>query len=214
MSVENLRRQYTLHGLSENAVAEDPIRQFDAWMQEALDQAPDDWVEPHAMTLATSTSTGDVSARIVLLRGYDAQGFVFYTNYDSRKAQDLADNRRAALVFHWGFLERQIRICGTVDRVSREQSEAYFHSRPRESQISACISRQSHEVASRTELEQATRNLSDSLGEATVPLPDDWGGYCLAPDQIEFWQGRANRLHDRLVYVRQQERWVLKRLSP
>ena len=214
MSVENLRRQYTLHGLSENDVAEDPIRQFDVWMREAIDRAPDDWVEPHAMTLATGTSTGDISARIVLLRGYDAQGFVFYTNYDSRKARDLGDNRRAALVFHWGYLERQVRISGCVDRVSREQSEAYFDSRPRASQISACVSRQSREVANRTELEQATRSFSDSLGEAPVPLPEDWGGYRLAPEQIEFWQGRANRLHDRLVYVRDQERWLLKRLSP
>lgn len=214
MSVENLRRQYSLHGLSENDVAEDPIRQFDVWMREAIDRAPDDWVEPQAMTLATGTSTGDISARIVLLRGYDAQGFVFYTNYDSRKARDLGDNHRAALVFHWGYLERQVRISGCVDRVSREQSEAYFHSRPRASQISACVSRQSREVANRTELEQATRSFSDALGEAPVPLPEDWGGYRLAPEQIEFWQGRADRLHDRLVYVRDQERWLLKRLSP
>lgn len=214
MSLEDLRKQYTMSGLDESEMADDPVEQFSRWMKVALESAPDDWVEPYAMTLATSSSSGDVSARIVLLRGADPEGFVFYTSYSSRKGEDLKDNAKAALVFYWGYLERQVRVSGEIERVSAEQSERYFHSRPRESQISAAISRQSNEVANRFELEQKVAQFTKSIGDEPVPMPGDWGGYRLKPDRIEFWQGRENRLHDRLVYESKQNGWLLKRLGP
>ena len=215
MSLEELRRQYTMGGLTESEMPANPIALFGDWMQTALDNAPQDWVEPYAMTLATSDLEGCVSARIVLLRGFGDDGFVFYTNYESSKGKQLAANAKASLVFYWGYLERQVRVQGVVSKVSREQSQQYFHKRPRGSQVGASISRQSQPVGNREELERQAKKFADELGEEAIPLPDDWGGYQLNANQIEFWQGRENRLHDRLVYERTGEtNWKLGRLSP
>lgn len=225
MTLEDLRRQYTLGGLNENEMPEQPMELFAEWMKCALDNAPAEWVEPYAMTLATSTLTGEVSARIVLLRGFDDSGFVFYTSYESLKSSQIDLNSNCALVFHWGYLERQVRITGSVSRVSRKQSEAYFHKRPRGSQIGATVSRQSHPVASRNELETAASAFEKEIGDAMIPLPASWGGYCVFPEGIEFWQGRRNRLHDRIVYSRLDSSgnpshegavagWTMQRLSP
>lgn len=215
MSLEDLRRQYTKGGLREADVSPEPIPLFAEWMQAALSNAPQDWVEPYAMTVATSSGSGDVSARIVLLRGYDDDGFVFFTNYESAKGQQLSENQQASLVFYWGYLERQVRVTGCVKKVSRERSDAYFQKRPRGSQISAVVSRQSHVIENREQLESAAKALEEELGDAPVPLPDDWGGYLVVPFEIEFWQGRQNRLHDRLVYRRSADQpWRLERLCP
>ena len=214
MSLEDLRRQYTLGGLSEDDIPADPIELFGTWMQSALDNAPADWVEPYAMSLSTCDAQGDLSARMVLLRGFDQDGFVFYTNYESAKGQHLAEHPHAALVFYWGYLERQVRISGSVERVSRELSEAYFHKRPRGSQIGASVSKQSCPVGNRAELESAVEQFEKELGNESIPLPDDWGGYRVKTQKIEFWQGRKNRLHDRLVYSRAGDAWKLVRLSP
>ena len=216
MSLEDLRRQYTLGGLDEANVPDDPIELFGEWMQAALDNSPADWVEPYAMTVATASPTGDVSSRIVLLRDFDQKGFVFYTNYESHKGEQLAANAVASLMFYWGYLERQVRIRGAVTRISRELSEMYFHKRPRRSQIGAAVSRQSKPIPDRETFEAAVSDLTSKLGDAPVPLPDFWGGYCVEPKAIEFWQGRENRMHDRVCYSRQnaESAWNRQRLSP
>lgn len=214
MSFEQLRRQYTMGGLHESDLDADPIAQFHQWMKAALENSPADWVEPYAMTLSTADPTGRVSSRIVLLRGADHGGFAFYTNYDSDKGQQLRANPQASLTFYWGYLERQVRIEGTVSRLERSRADAYFHNRPRGSQLSAAISPQSQPIGSRESLEQAVRELDTQLEGAEVPLPDNWGGYLLAPSRLEFWQGRENRLHDRLVYERVTDGWILRRLAP
>ena len=214
MSLEELRRQYTMGGLDESMAPAMPLDLFAEWMQSALDNAPADWVEPYAMTLATSTSDGLPTARVVLLRGFDEAGFVFYTNYESQKGAQIESNPHAALVFYWGYLERQVRITGSISRVSRDLSKTYFHKRPRGSQISASVSRQSVTVSGRDELEAKVNEFAASVGEQEVPLPDFWGGYRLQPAKIEFWQGRQNRLHDRLEYILKDGAWELRRLSP
>lgn len=214
MSLEDLRRQYTMGGLTEESAPGNPIELFGDWMTIALENAPADWVEPYAMTLSTSDTEGNLSSRVVLLRGYDEAGFVFYTNYESAKGQQLKSHPQAALVFYWGYLERQVRVVGSVSKVSRELSESYFHKRPRGSQIGANVSRQSQTIASREELEAAVANFEAEVGDGPVPLPEDWGGYCVMPQRIEFWQGRKNRLHDRLVYRRNDSGWLRQRLSP
>lgn len=216
MSLEELRRQYTLGGLDEAHVPDDPIELFAEWMQVALENSPADWVEPYAMTVATASPSGEVSSRIVLLRDFDQKGFVFYTNYESHKGDQLAANPVASLMFYWGYLERQIRIRGTVTRISRELSEMYFHKRPRGSQIGAAVSQQSRPIPNRAALDSAVSDFASTLGDAPVPLPDFWGGYCVAPVAIEFWQGRENRMHDRVCYLRQGEEnaWKRQRLSP
>ncbi len=215
MSLEELRRQYTIGGIDEAGMPNDPIALFGDWMQAALDNAPQEWVEPYAMTLATSDPSGSVSARVVLLRGFSDDGFVFYTNYESAKGKQLAANAQAALVFYWGYLERQVRVQGVVSKVSREQSLQYFHKRPRGSQIGATISRQSQAIANRQVLEEKVESFVAKVGDEEIALPDDWGGYQLKASEIEFWQGRANRLHDRLVYSSgSDDSWALRRLSP
>jgi pyridoxamine 5'-phosphate oxidase len=167
------------------------------------------------MTLATSTRDGIPSARIVLLKSHDARGFVFYTNYSSQKAHDLAENPRASLLFFWPALERQVRICGTVAKVTHEESEAYFRTRPRGSQLGAWASAQSAVLGSRAELEARVRDVDEKYKGAGVPLPPHWGGYRVTPTSLEFWQGREDRLHDRLRYTRRADgTWRLERLAP
>src|SRR5688572_17093211 len=195
MSLADLRKDYGLAGLAEKDLARDPFRQFEKWFQEA--QAAK-LVEPNAMTLATATREGRPSARTVLLKGVDGRGFVFYTNYESRKGRELEVNPRASLMFPWIALERQVIIEGTVMKVSREEAEAYFHSRPLPSQLSAWVSPQSSIVSGRKMLEDAMREVEKKFAGQPVPLPPQWGGYRVAPESVEFWQGRRSRLHDRL----------------
>lgn len=214
MSLQDLRKQYMQGGLNESDLLGDPIDQFRHWIDEALANNVADWFEPNAMTLATSTADGGVTARIVLLKHFDADGFVFFTNYESAKGRQLKENARVALVMYWPHLERQVRIEGQVDVVSRELSEKYFHSRPRGSQIGAVVSQQSLELSSRADLSDAAAALEASLDGAPVPLPDFWGGYRVAPECIEFWQGRESRLHDRILFERLGNSWSHKRLAP
>ncbi|MEE8350306.1 MAG: pyridoxamine 5'-phosphate oxidase [Acidobacteriota bacterium] len=190
----------------------DPIKQFDLWFQDSLAAEPD---LPEAASLSTAGADGRPSARVVLLKGFDEKGFVFYTNYESRKGRDLAENPYAALVFHWRQLTRQISIIGRVAKVSLEESAAYFKGRPRGSQIGAHASRQSQVISCRDILEKRIVELTAEYEGEEIPLPSFWGGYCLRPESLEFWQGRSDRLHDRLLYTRQSDgKWQLERLSP
>lgn len=216
MSLEDLRRQYTMGGITKANLPERPLALFAEWMQTALDQAPAEWIEPYAMTLATASTDGQVSARTVLLRGYDDQGFVFYTSYDSHKGSQLAENSNCSLVFYWGYLERQVRIRGVAGKIPTEQSNAYFQKRPRGSQIGATVSRQSQPLQNREELELAVQQFEAKIGDGAISLPPTWGGYCVSPTAVEFWQGRRNRLHDRIVYQREglEADWQIVRLSP
>ena len=206
-----MRQDYTRAALAEADVDADPVVQFGRWFAQA-EQAG--LLEPTAMTLATATPDGRPSARMVLLRGFDERGFCFYTNYESRKGIELAANPRAALVFWWGELERQVRIEGTVSATSREESEAYFHSRPPGSQLSAAASPQSRIIEGRAVLERRVAQLATGSTDGEIPLPEVWGGYRLAHEVVEFWQGRPNRLHDRLRYRRVGDAWRIERLAP
>jgi pyridoxamine 5'-phosphate oxidase len=212
MQIPDMRKEYTWSGLSEADVDADPLRQFEMWLQEA---AAANLPEPNAMTLATATPDGQPSARMVLLKGFDASGFTFFTNYESRKGRELAANPRAALLFFWPQLQRQVRIEGTVERVSESESDAYFRSRPLGSRLSAWASAQSEVIADRAVLEERVRDLMQRFPDGDVPCPPYWGGYRVRPVTIEFWQGRPDRLHDRLRYQRvQPEGWCIERLSP
>ena len=211
-SLTDLRREYASRALDENDAHANPIEQFTIWFDEALQSQ---MIDVNAMTLATASAKGEPSARIVLLKGADADGFVFYTNYDSAKGRDLAENPRASLLFFWAELERQVRINGSVTKTSAAESDEYFHSRPKESQIGAAISNQSRPIADRSQLEQRYAELADKYKDSVVPLPASWGGYRVRPDAIEFWQGRKSRLHDRLLYTRQPDgSWSRSRLAP
>jgi pyridoxamine 5'-phosphate oxidase len=211
MSLDDLRREYSDIGLREQDCDPDPIRQFDHWLQAAISAG---LPEPNAMTLATCTPDGRPSARIVLLKGLDERGFVFFTNYLSRKGHELHDNPRAALVFYWAALERQVRAEGIVEKVTAEESDAYHRTRPRGSQFGAWCSFQSEVVAGREVLEERLRELEATFGAGEVPRPPHWGGYRLRPVSIEFWQGRPNRLHDRIRYRLVDGKWIMERLSP
>ena len=210
-SMADMRRDYALRGLSENDVDADPFKQFQAWFSDALAAH---LIEPNAMILATATKDGRPSARTVLLKGFDERGFVFYTNYESRKGQELAENPWASLVFLWEELERQIRIEGRVEKCSVEESDTYFRSRPLGSRLSATLSHQSQVISSREVLEHRLQELMVENANGDVPRPPYWGGYRLGPTSIEFWQGRPNRLHDRLRYRLRDGNWLLERLSP
>jgi pyridoxamine 5'-phosphate oxidase len=209
--VAGRRVTYERGGLDEATVASDPFAQFGVWFREA--QTTPEIVEPNGMTVATVDADGRPSARIVLLRGWDERGFVFYTNYGSRKGAAVAADPRAALLFWWGILQRQVRIEGAVTIVSAAESDGYFASRPRGHRLSAWASRQSFPVASAAELEDAMAE-ADARFPDEVPRPPFWGGYRVVPDRIEFWHGRPNRLHDRIVYERNAEGWEIVRLSP
>jgi pyridoxamine 5'-phosphate oxidase len=207
-----LRVEYSRGRLDEADVSKDPIEQFGRWFDEARAASVP---EANAMTLATADAAGNPSARIVLLKSVDARGFAFYTNYDSRKGRELAANPRAALCFFWQPLERQVRVEGTVEKVGREESEAYFGGRPRQAQIGAWVSQQSSPITSRAELERIEAELQKRFEGRPVPLPDYWGGFRVVPRAIEFWQGRPSRLHDRLLYTSSEGGgWTLRRLSP
>jgi pyridoxamine 5'-phosphate oxidase len=210
-NVADLRKEYTRAGLTESDVAPDPVEQFRRWFDEALEA---DLHEPNAFVLATATRDGLPSARVVLLKGLDERGFVFYTNYEGRKGRELEENPRAALLFYWGELERQVRIEGTVSRVSEEESDAYYASRPRGSRLGAWASEQSRVVEGREVLESRIGDLEAEYEGREVPRPPFWGGYRVNPAAIEFWQGRENRLHDRIVYRRESGRWKTERLQP
>lgn len=209
----NLRQEYKKHQLSEVNAISDPFVQFEKWFQEALDAGIH---EPNAFTLATVAENGTPAARVLLLKGIDKGGFVFYTNYNSDKAVALKHFPVGAMAFLWLELERQVRITGTVSKVSREDSQAYFHSRPRGSQISAWVSPQSSVIASRDVLESKLAEITEKFKDTEIiPLPDHWGGYKLVPVEIEFWQGRPNRLHDRLLYSEHEDGgWQIDRLAP
>ena len=209
----DLRKEYASHGLDIDDVVADPIEQFRLWFDAA---AATDLHEPNAMTLATSTAEGRPSARMVLLKSFDERGFVFYTNYHSRKAQELADSGYASLVFWWGPLERQIRIEGAVEKVSVEESDAYYQSRPFGSRLGAWVSPQSEVISGRELLEERLQELQEKYQtDAQIPRPEHWGGYRVKPDRIEFWQGGAKRLHDRLKYERNgNNSWNIVRLAP
>ena len=206
-----LRVDYKRATLSERDAASDPFELFTRWFDEAVAAAIP---EPNAMTLATVDAAGRPTARIVLMKGVDARGVVFHTNYDSRKGRDLAANPRAALLFFWVGLERQVRIDGAAERVSAEDSDAYFAARPRGSQISAWASPQSARVADRAWLEARVAEFEARFASGAVPRPPNWGGMRVVPDRFEFWQGRTSRLHDRLVWSRQGDRWTIERLAP
>ncbi len=212
MSLADLRKDYTLSGLSETDLAADPFTQFRVWFDEERAAAGR---EPNAMTVATASPDGVPSARMVLLKGLDDRGFVFYTNYDSRKGHDLETNPRVELLFYWPEIERQVRISGVAERVSQEETAEYFHSRPRASQIGSLASPQSQVIANRAELEARFAGIEQSLDGAAVPVPEGWGGYRVRPETVEFWQGRRSRLHDRLRYRRQPDgSWTVERLAP
>ncbi|MFL6200448.1 MAG: pyridoxamine 5'-phosphate oxidase [Thermoanaerobaculia bacterium] len=211
MNVSDVRREYVREGLRRRDLDPDPTAQFLKWLGEAQAAHPGDFT---SMVLATADRDGRPSARVVLLKGCDERGFVFFSHYDSRKGRDLAENPRAALVFYWPDFDRQVRIEGTVERTSREESEAYFQSRPLGARIGAFASRQSAVISGREELERNVREVAERLGDA-VPCPESWGGFRVVPDEIEIWQGRENRLHDRFRYRRQPEGgWKIERLSP
>jgi pyridoxamine 5'-phosphate oxidase len=207
----DMRREYQLHELDEADVSSDPIEQFGRWFEDAKAAKV---LEPTVMTLATADSTGKPDARIVLLKEFDSRGFVFYTNKQSQKGRELAENPRACLVFYWEQLERQVRIDGTVQDVDHAAAEKYFHSRPVASQIGAWVSQQSSVITSRAELEKLEAELTRKYSGQVIPLPDYWGGYRVVPGTIEFWQGRRSRLHDRLRYSLIQDQWKIERLSP
>jgi len=235
MSIVDLRREYSVGGLDRRSLDADPFAQFETWFGQAAATKSGSWwrklgiamykcfqvalgaepIDPNAMTLATADKEGRPSARTVLLKAVDKRGFIFYTNYQSRKGCELAENPRGALVFYWPDLERQVCVSGDVTKLAREESERYFRSRPRGSRLAAWASNQSEVVPDRAELEEKWKQMAAKYPGEDVPLPPYWGGYVLTPTRIEFWQGRSNRLHDRFCYTRQADgHWIIEQLSP
>lgn len=212
MKLEDIRREYLKGGLSAEQLVENPIDQFNHWLDQAIKAEMTS--DPTAMTLATVNASGQPSSRIVLLKHVDQEGFVFYTNYGSQKAHDISENNQVCLSFAWLPLERQIIIRGKAKKLSLAKSTAYFLSRPRESQLAAWASHQSSKVSSRKMLEQAFGQIKQRFKEGEVPLPSFWGGYLIEPESIEFWQGGGKRLHDRMIYQKDGEQWQISRLQP
>jgi len=208
-----LRNEYHGEGLNLADFSHDPVVQFGRWMEDALMRKV---MDPNAVHLATADASGKPSGRIVLLRDFSPKGFTFFTNYGSRKGEEMRNNSHAAMTFFWNELFRQVRIGGKVTRVPAEESDAYFRSRPRESQISAVASLQSRYLESRELLERTAADIEEKYRDRPIPRPDDWGGYCLEPEYIEFWQGREQRLHDRIIYTRNSdgEGWTFRLLYP
>lgn len=211
MDIANLRREFRYAGLSRAELKDDPFEQFETWFREANEGGLDN---PNAFSLATVGSSGMPSLRTVLLKSFDRDGFVFYTNYGSNKAKELAHNPYAAMLFHWLEFDRQVKVQGDVVKVSQAESLKYFATRPRGSQLGAWSSQQSQPVATRALLQQAFDSMRTKFAEGEIPLPDFWGGYRIRPRVIEFWQGRENRMHDRFEFRREGEQWAIRRLSP
>ena len=211
MSISSIRKDYQLRSLSENDVDLNPIKQFSNWWDEALISKID---EVNAMTLSTITELGRPSARVVLLKGFDEDGFIFFTNYDSEKGIHLLKHPFASLVFFWKELERQVRVEGRCEKVSNKESDEYFQSRPRGSQLGAWASPQSRIIGGRELLEKNILSLERTYADTTIPRPPHWGGFRVIPDKIEFWQGRSSRLHDRIRYTKSDGAWVIDRLAP
>ena len=209
--VSNFRNEYISKGIDETDLKSNPIDQFEDWFNEAVNNK---LREPNVMYLSTVSADGKPSGRVMLLKGFDERGFIFYTNYESRKAVELAQNNFAAITFLWPELYKQVRIEGTVQPVSPIESDTYFSSRPRGSQLGAWISAQSKPIADRSELDKKETELEKQFEGKPIPRPENWGGYCLTPVNMEFWLGRANRLHDRILYKLENEIWTKQRLSP
>jgi pyridoxamine 5'-phosphate oxidase len=209
--INTLRHDFTKKKLDENDVNNNPILQFEKWFKEAVDAQVN---EPNAMTVCSATTEGKPSARILLLRSFTENGFVYYTNYASRKGIEIAANPNCSLLFFWPELERQIRIEGEVEKQTTEESDLYFNSRPRESKLGAWASEQSRVIINREVLNKKYEKLSKKYPDENVPRPPYWGGYILKPLSIEFWQGRPNRLHDRILYTKENNNWKIERLSP
>lgn len=211
MTLSDLRKEYSLKSLTKKDVDPDPIKQFAVWFEEASASITG---EPNAMVISTADSGGKPSSRVVLLKGFSSSGFIFFTNYTSHKGKQLEENPRAALLFFWGELERQVRIEGSVEKISSEESKEYFNSRPRKSQIGALASNQSQVVENRSTLEDKFLMLEKQYENMEVPMPAHWGGYIVNPENFEFWQGRRSRLHDRISYTLNEGKWKIERLSP
>ncbi|MEX0624223.1 MAG: pyridoxamine 5'-phosphate oxidase [Saccharospirillum sp.] len=212
MKLEDIRRDYLQGGLNREDLDANPLAQFEHWMSQTVDAGLNS--DPTAMVLATVDASGQPSQRVVLLKGLTKEGFVFYTNYDSQKGRDLATNPKASLHFPWLPLERQVIVYGEATQLSEAESEAYFHSRPRASQIGAWTSHQSQGISSRDALDEAYQEMTDRFGHEEIPRPAFWGGYRVVPQRIEFWQGRSGRLHDRFMYQREGNVWTIQRLQP
>lgn len=210
MNINTLRKEYKRSALSIQTVKKNPVKQFETWLDEAVKS---EILDPTAMTIATIDENGFPQSRIVLLKYIDESGFVFFTNYKSRKGKSIERNSSVSLLFFWPELERQVRIEGFAAKTSQEFSEKYFHSRPLESRIGAWASEQSNEIPNRKYLEERFESFKEKFG-FSPPLPDFWGGYNVSPVKIEFWQGRENRLHDRILYEKESENWTIKRLAP
>lgn len=209
--ISNLRHDFTLQHLDESLVEQDPFLQFEKWLKEATQaQLP----EPNAMILSTADKEGRPSGRVLLLRDFSSEGFIFYTNYESRKGKEIAENPFGAMTFFWQQLERQVRIEGKLQKLKEDLSDTYFSGRPRESQIGAWTSPQSKKLKNRNELDELNKKFHEKFKDKEVARPKHWGGYTLVPEKIEFWQGRAGRLHDRLVYQKVENSWQMYRLAP
>lgn len=211
MHLEQFRREYLMGGLERDDLDADPIVQFERWLKQAIEL---EFKDPTAMTVATVDETGQPSQRIVLLKEVDARGFVFFTNYGSRKARDLAHNNKISLHFPWHAIERQVKVCGVASKISAGESARYFLSRPKESQLAAWASHQSHPISTRQLLLSQVARMKEKFANGQIPAPDFWGGYRVVPHEIEFWQGGANRLHDRFIYRREGDYWLISRLAP
>ena len=209
--VSKLRRDYLLTELNESNVKKNPFDQLNVWMEETIKS---NLIDPSAIILATANKDAEPSVRVVLLKGIDEEGLIFFTNYKSRKGKDISENPQASLLFFWKELERQVRISGKVKKISKKESEDYFHSRPYESQLAALASKQSSIIPDRKHLEEKFEELEKEFKGKEIPLPAFWGGFKLIPESFEFWQGRENRLHDRISYLKESNNWKIVRLAP